>query len=271
MNTSINSIPENINRSIANFFCNKGSVWGDQCLWYHSNWNLLRKLSLVSTPFWHEQFYINNIKNALENNSKILICGAADEAMCVVVLKAIQDVKKKLEIYMVDLCTTPLINSFIYSFSKGYIINIKNADAKKLPFTDNYFSLIVTDAFLTRFSRNERRIIVDNWYRVLKPDGLILTTCRINNSSKDLIVKSNFINSASFVIRALLRSFYSGLDPVYAGSSASQYVSKIDSRPITFSELKRLFRKFSGFKFNIPSGQFREVEQKQYARIKIIK
>lgn len=271
MNIAINSVPEDINRSVANLFCNKGSVWGDECLWYHANWNLLRKLNLVSTPFWHEQFYIDNIKDVLQNNAKILICGAADEAMCAVLLKAIGKIEiNNLDIYMIDLCKTPLVNSFVYSFSRGYYINIRNGDAKKLPFADNYFSLIVTDAFLTRFSRNERKTIVENWYRVLKPSGSILTTGRINNSNRE-VIKSNLIDSLKFIMRAVLRSFYGRFQPIYAGLSAFQYVSIIESQPMSSLELKTLFTNFSDLKISIPSGRFREVEQKQYARIKIVK
>jgi ubiquinone/menaquinone biosynthesis C-methylase UbiE len=41
--------------------------------------------------------------------------------------------------------------------------------------------MIVTDAFLTRFDETERKHLLSEWYRVLKPGGRVVTTARISS------------------------------------------------------------------------------------------
>ena len=46
----------------------------------------------------------------------------------------------------------------------------------------NYFDLIITDAFLTRFPDDDRLQVLRKWNSLLREDGKIITTIRIEKS-----------------------------------------------------------------------------------------
>ncbi len=49
------------------------------------------------------------------------------------------------------------------------------ADAKQIPFPDNYFDIIINQAMLTMIKTEELDSILKEYYRVLKPGGVLLT------------------------------------------------------------------------------------------------
>jgi SAM-dependent methyltransferase len=265
-------LEESFSRGIARKFCNEGSAFGEECEWYHGNWNLLRRLGMVSNPYWHEEFYLHGIMGSIrENNggSRILISGAADEAMLSCVLNAAGS--STAEIHMIDLCQTPLEIAKAYANSHGRNVKTLKCDARKMQFEDGYFSLIVTDAFLTRFEPRDRRLIVNEWRRVLKENGKVVTTARIESNCNGRLT-SSFSDIARYVGDAVLRGIEKRINPIRVISSAFIYSSRIDSRPFhNVEEVRGLFGNFSGVKIEVTERCFKEVETKGYARIEAIK
>ena len=65
------------------------------------------------------------------------------------------------------------------------------ADATRLLFESNHFDLIATYSFLTRMSRPLRFKVTEEWRRILKKDGLILTSLTVA-TNPDSNIKHDF-------------------------------------------------------------------------------
>ena len=160
------------------------------CDWYHGAWQYLRVLNCVSAPQWHEDFYKRELCHSEKNNPEslsILISGAADYSILHLVVQALQQSEKKVDIDIVDLCGTPI------SICNWYINRIRQQDSEKYKhfsfelYQSNIalfdrgkkYDIICTDAFLTRFSSYETQSIVEKWKKLLKDGGKIVTTVRL--------------------------------------------------------------------------------------------
>lgn len=54
-------------------------------------------------------------------------------------------------------------------------IKVLKADARDLPFDDNTFDIVINEAMLTMLSDEDKEKAVKEYYRVLKPNGVLLT------------------------------------------------------------------------------------------------
>lgn len=168
----------------AHQLCKNGIV-GKDCSWYHATWQYLRLLNVVSSPTWHDSFYTNEITSALKNKKQpnVLISGTADYTMLAYVIECI----KKLDIndskiYVLDTCNTPLYFCKWYAEKNKYTINTINDDILKYK-NENFFDIICTDAFLTRFNKTIVPKVIDKWKTLLKINGKIITTIRIHDNN----------------------------------------------------------------------------------------
>jgi len=89
-----------------------GTLCSSHCFWYHSMWQYLRLLGLLSGPAWHAQFYVRALRELEERTDepRVLISGCADYSMFAHVLAAYDD-HTSLACTAVDLCDTPLLMS----------------------------------------------------------------------------------------------------------------------------------------------------------------
>ncbi|EIU7555750.1 methyltransferase domain-containing protein [Providencia rettgeri] len=55
------------------------------------------------------------------------------------------------------------------------LITIQMADASKLPFADNSFDVVINEAMLTMYGDKAKTKLLQEYYRVLKPGGRLLT------------------------------------------------------------------------------------------------
>ena len=171
----------------------------DGCRWYHGAWQYLRLFDMVSSPNWHTQFYAGQLREEIGRGArKILISGAADYTTLAFVLHAARDaagdVPADLEVHVLDLCQTPLLACQWYAGRLDLKITMHRADAidpddlcrvgllsKVAPSeVGGSFDLIVADAFLTRFTLKEAQQVVQNWFRLLRPSGRVVTTVRLH-------------------------------------------------------------------------------------------
>ncbi|XTD83184.1 class I SAM-dependent methyltransferase [Proteus vulgaris] len=85
----------------------------------------------------------------------------------------------------------------VESAQLSHLIQLTKANALSLPFPDNSFDVVLNEAMLTMYTDKAKAKLVKEYYRVLKPGGLLLThdIMKINNDvdKDDLIgvVKSN--------------------------------------------------------------------------------
>jgi len=174
-----------IMRKLSDKYCKGSYVDNESCGWYHGSWQYLRLLDVVSTPDWHGDFYISNIYNYFYKRKRInvLICGLADYSMFSHLLDGCKNADVIPNITIFDLCQTPLeiCKWYANNFAKGIKLDLVRGDAIEYHFRSNYYDLIVTDAFITRFPRSEQKKVISNWYQTLKSNGTILTTIRLRN------------------------------------------------------------------------------------------
>lgn len=169
-----------INYNIAVHNCQNGIMSNGDCTWYHSVWQYLRIINKVSSPEWHATFYetcFNKLFTEKEN-PKILISGTADYSLLAYVYNSSKKMNNKAEIFVLDTCKTPLKICEWYAEKHGFKIKILNMSVLDLSQLSTKFDLICSDAFLTRFTKIEAKVVVSNWYDVLNENGMVVTTVR---------------------------------------------------------------------------------------------
>ncbi len=247
--------------------CKGGYISESNCFWYHSAWQYLRLIDVVSTPSWHETFYTENLKKYLNSkkNTRILISGTADYGMLEQILKTRPSEEQIEEVIIIDLCDTPL--SICREYYKKYltdifVLNTLTHDIRNTNIADESCDIIITDAFLTRFPKTKRKEVVSKWHKLLKDNGVVITTARIEDgeeikSSKEDInrfitkVKSR-IDSSGTIMRHMLEKIT---------SKAKEYASNIVSYPINSpKEIQELFSEFGEININLHSveGEIRD-------------
>lgn len=185
---------------IAKRECSKDHVDSDSCTWYHSIWQYLRLLDMVSSPEWHADFYISNFIKILDQNisPRILISGTADYSMLAYIIHCCQLTRNRADIYVIDLCNTPLNLCNWYAQRENINITIINDDILKHDFGDIKFDLICTDAFLTRFTEPNVLNIISTWKKLLKPNGYIVTTVRVRENKR---IKDSHLSSDNLKLK----------------------------------------------------------------------
>ena len=186
------------------------------CEWYHGVWQYLRALDCVSAPQWHEEFYTREFVDAARfaNDSfSVLISGTADYSILYLLINALKNSKKRIEIDIVDLCDTPI------NICEWYIARFREEDKEicgcfsfhmyrsNIALFDRgkKYDLICSDAFLTRFSSDETKSVVNKWRQLLNDDGRVVTTVRLYNDSN--IVKPSFEEEANNIHTFLRKVF----------------------------------------------------------------
>ena len=243
--------------------CKGGYLSLDNCDWYHQSWQYLRLVNLVSTPTWHERFYQKALRNILPSldNARILISGTADYGMLHQIHKTnLHD--RILEVMVLDACETPLeICKYYHNYHKkickndtNFELSVMKADIKDNGLANDRYDILITDAFLTRFSHDERNSIISEWERLLKPNGHIITTIRnekvdsignkVENKKKDVDryvhkVKKVLDNSGP-ILKQLSKNIV---------DSAELYAKKIVSYPV--SDKDKIQTYFKNFKVDV--------------------
>lgn len=178
--------------------CKKDYVDKDNgCEWYHSVWQYLRVLNCVSAPQWHKDFYIRAFDAALNNKKKarILISGTADYSLLHLIFCVLARSEIKADIDVLDMCATPLSSCRWYFYNCKEVFGEKIGESlmqsinlqkvqKDLLYhnVDDYskYDLICSDAFLTRFEKQDVDSVVRKWRDLLFDDGHIVTTVRLH-------------------------------------------------------------------------------------------
>ncbi len=169
---------------VASVMCSHDHMNMESCYWYHSTWQYLRLLNLVSTPSWHHEFYIENIMKALEAKknarANIFISGAADYSSLSYAIFGVQALNIDASFTVLDLCRTPLFSCEWYA--KRTNAKLSTMQKSIFDFDDqSKYDLICTDAFLTRFSKNDTVNILTRWHNALVSNGAVVTTVRIHD------------------------------------------------------------------------------------------
>ena len=187
--------------------CSHDHMDNESCCWYHSVWQYLRLMNMVSTPSWHHDFYISNLKASLQKipYPKILISGAADYSSLSYVVRVMELLKKDGHYDVLDLCESPLFACKWYAKRKNIPLCTKKMSIFDLNSCEEY-DLICTDAFLTRFPKEQISSILSIWYKALKEYGYVVTTVRIYDDKHQCPETPSNADIATFSNKAYKRS-----------------------------------------------------------------
>lgn len=250
----------------------------ESCKWYHGAWPYLRLLGMVSTPDWHEDFYINALGNIdFSKINHILISGTADYSMLSYVLPSIPlNHLRDITITVLDICDTPLemCRRYKENYEKEtrqrFNLRYENSDALDTLIQEETVDLIITDAFITRFNQLDKVKLLTEWKRILKPDGCVITTARLTQKTMP-IVKANQIEIERFCEKVRDRVLHNFPWLIYSLDHVQQlaldYGQNMCSYP--FSSKESIRELFKGFRLNVEyvavSGEFEE--KTLYSRI----
>jgi len=186
---------------LSTVLCRGNHVSKEDCSWYHSIWQYLRVFNMVSTPTWHFDFYFAALKRLADRAAtRLLISGTADYSTLAHVLWSLRNATAHVTI--LDLCETPLFLCKWYAKSVSCQVETIAMDIFKYS-PDVPFDCIITDAFLTRFSPNERNAVVRQWASLLnRENGMVITTTRLEQAAADGVVRATPTQADSFRHRA---------------------------------------------------------------------
>lgn len=222
------------------------------CSWYHSVWQYLRLMDLVSTPTWHSRFYHEELVKALSRGTEArsAITGCADYSM-LAFLKAASDSNGFPGSFsVIDRCPTPLFACKWYARHLGFEVTTFEEDLfDPKSRIEPGFDLICTDALLTRFSRAETRDVLRRWKSLIRPGGRVVTTVRVHPLSPAARSPEEAVQDFSrrAVQRyARWRSFLRRT-PAEIGELAETYARRMQSENLgDVEEIMSMFRE-SGF------------------------
>jgi len=247
---------------ISKLYCEGSYLLKSSCNWYHGSWQYLRLVGLVSTPKWHERFYQDSLNRSLSNekNASILISGTADYGILEQIYKS-EHIKNVSDVTVMDICESPLYICKWYHDKYAMNIpfinfNIIKRDIMNNMIAENSQTVIIADAFLTRFDNISREIIIAQWLRMLKPNGFVITTIRIEKTKSGMIKASTrdvdkFVKKTEDIVntKGILFSYLS--DTIT--EKAKKYAKKIVSNPI--NNLDDIYKLFKGFDVNFVTAE----------------
>lgn len=193
---------------------------------------------MVSTPTWHTEFYVNSLRGMAKELglSRVLISGTADYSMLAHVLWAYRQEKVNPQITVLDLCETPLFLCKWYGRTVGTSIQALTADLLDYVAPEP-FHIITTDAFLTRFSPDERGAVVKKWFELLTPGGRVVTTVRVEPGLSRLSIHATPEQADAFRRRALQEARrwqgFLRCQPDEIANLAQRYAERMTSYPFT--------------------------------------
>ena len=135
---------------------------------------------MVAVPKWYP-FYRDTLADALTRvkHPKVLISAAADYGMLCTLHQAIEYAGVEADITLIDICQSPIQSSEWYAARHGVSLTCKvdNLLSSRIP--ENGYDLVVTDEFLTVLKDPDKPTIVNQWRRILKPGGYLVTTAML--------------------------------------------------------------------------------------------
>lgn len=158
------------------------------CAWYHASWPVLKGLGVFISLKSDDDFLLPALQAAIANGARrILVSGTADAGM-LARLASIISIAPDLDITVLDCCPTPL--ALCQQYADLAAFKIKTIQANILTYQDTSgFDLICTHSFLTFFDSRQREILVQQWFDLLRPDGVLITAQRVRPDETDLITR----------------------------------------------------------------------------------
>jgi SAM-dependent methyltransferase len=216
------------------------------CAWYHGTVGYLRLLGVISSPAEDSGFLVPTFEKAARSGAtRVLISGAGDCSMLAQVLGGFQAAGVRPDITLIDRCATPVrLNEW---FAARHDLTIGSAVSNVTDFDSRQpFDLICTHCFLGYFTREERPALLDKWFALLRPGGLVVTVNPIRAVASHDFVGFSAEQAAAFEARARAAAESSpgavDCDPTSLGRRVKAFTASFGSYPVrSAGELKGLF------------------------------
>ena len=218
------------------------------CTWYHGVWQYFRALGVTKTAGGSAAYFDEALRALAAQGAtrRVLISGAADDAMSLLVLAAFRAVERPLDLTVVDRCETPLALARWSAQRLGASVTTRRSDV--LAFDSvAAFDLVLTNSFLGAFEPAKRSQLFARWASLLRPGGKILFSNRLRPGSGHAQLGFT-LDQADVFCTAVRREAERaqstlGLDPGIVEGWARMYTERYRSHPVrTVDEVLELLR-----------------------------
>lgn len=176
-------------RRLAPQLCRKDPGTGESCAWIHGFWQYMRLLGLASTPALHSEFYADALKVCARGSGRprVLISGAADYSMLVVVVQAFRETGVSPDVTIVDQCETPLMLNRWLADREAIEITTLHRDIFDCA-EPGRFDAICTHSFLSEIPSGRWPDLLGKWRELLRPGGAAITVNRVRTGGSSSAV-----------------------------------------------------------------------------------
>ena len=159
---------------------------GGDCTWFHGAWLYFRVLGVVTEVGSQANYFRQTLRRLAGEPRmvRVLISGAADDAMARIVLDAFRDTGAEAELTMLDRCETPLALSRASANRLGASMATYRADILDFD-SAKPFDIVLTNSFLPYFDAEARVQLFTQWASLLRVGGKLLTTNRLRPTAPD--------------------------------------------------------------------------------------
>jgi SAM-dependent methyltransferase len=222
------------------------------CTWYHGVWQYFRALGVTKTAGGSADFLGATLRSLAAGGDvrRVMISGAADDAMALVAIDAFRDMGKSLDLTVVDRCETPLALARWSAERLGTSVTTHRSDILGFH-SATAFDVVMTNSFLGAFDPARRTRLFARWASLLRPGGKLLFTNRLRPGTSH--AQFGFTPDQAQVFCAAVRreaeraSAELDLDPEIVEGWARVYAERYRSYPVrTVDEVLDLLRN-SGF------------------------
>jgi len=220
---------------------------GDTCFWYHRVWQYLRLLGIISSTRTNTDFLVGTFRKYARTGHypRALVSATADYSMLAHLRCAYVAESALLDATVIDRCETAL--SLNRWYASRYEFPVTTARTNILDYqSERRFDLVCTHNFLSRFDLDSRRRLVARWHALLRPDGIVLTTQRVqpNQAAAHNVIAEDEAQELSRRAAAAARAYPQRLDvdPEELAIAVYEFAIRKRSYPIrTMREIVDLF------------------------------
>ena len=218
------------------------------CTWYHGVWQYFRALGVTKTAGGSAAFFGEALRAmaARGGTCRVLISGAADDAMSLVALAAFREERKPLDLTIVDRCETPLALARWSAERLGASVTTRRSDILAFD-SPTSFDVVMTNSFLGAFEPDKRNQLFARWASLVRPGGKLLFTNRVRPGEGH--AQFGFTADQARTFCAVVRHAAErgratlGLDPDTVEGWARRYTERYRTYPVrTVDEVLDLLR-----------------------------
>lgn len=160
---------------------------------------------------------------------RLLLCGTASAYTTLTFVRFVRQHRQDIQLDVLDIAAYPLQQSQHFlqrcrDLERASIAFVE-CNALRTPFRESCFDWIETDFFLQFFSPAEKKVLFQEWYRLLKPGGIVTTRDWL--LQKDNLIEKCAQYTKSWLVRHTLGpvTYPASLTDVRAMLSASGFVA----------------------------------------------